>query len=353
MDPIKHDVQKFDAEGAFLMKWSIEESDDKAFFRYNFTIDSDNNLYVVNPYAHRIHKINTTLGCITKFGSLFAEKQDGKFKNPSAIAIDATGNIYTIDTRDHLMLNFDARIQKFSSNGMFLQKFGEKKEVTFERLSDVAVDSTGNVYVIDQNRIDKYSSNGAFLKTLIENSDPKITFSNVALDPNGNIYVAEFLSIPPPAPPVPRIRKFDSEGNFLKIFLTADPSFVGYRIASDTQGSIYVITPNNLIQKVTPEGTLIKQWGSHGTGNGQFQFPQGITTDLSGNIYISDSKDYRIQKFNSDGEYLTTWNLEALLRNKMSYIIDLATDAIGNLYVVNPTQNLIHKFDTNGNELFE
>lgn len=39
------------------------------------------------------------------------------------------------------------------------------------------------------------------------------------------------------------------------------------------------------------------QWGSRGTGDGQFQSPQGVAVDESGNVYIADTNNNRIQKF--------------------------------------------------------
>ena len=31
------------------------------------------------------------------------------------------------------------------------------------------------------------------------------------------------------------------------------------------------------------------KWGTEGAGNGQFEAPSGIDTDLQGNVYVSDS----------------------------------------------------------------
>jgi hypothetical protein len=66
----------------------------------------------------------------------------------------------------------------------------------------------------------------------------------------------------------------------------------------DTSGYIYVADSyNNRIQKFSASGEYITQWGSFGTGNGQFKIPYGIAVDASGNVYVADTVNNRIQKF--------------------------------------------------------
>src|SRR6185312_7651706 len=43
------------------------------------------------------------------------------------------------------------------------------------------------------------------------------------------------------------------------------------------------------------------QFGSAGSGNGQFNDTSGIAIDSSGNIYVADYSNNRVQKFNSAG----------------------------------------------------
>ena len=50
------------------------------------------------------------------------------------------------------------------------------------------------------------------------------------------------------------------------------------------------------------------EWGSSGTGNGQFGIPVGgMTADAAGNVYVVDSGNDRIQKFDADGTYVDQW----------------------------------------------
>src|SRR5579883_2872667 len=56
-------------------------------------------------------------------------------------------------------------------------------------------------------------------------------------------------------------------------------------VAVDVSGMVYVADfANNRIQKFSNNGSLVKQWGSFGTGNGQFESPTGVAADISGNI---------------------------------------------------------------------
>src|SRR4051812_15731692 len=50
--------------------------------------------------------------------------------------------------------------------------------------------------------------------------------------------------------------------------------------------------------------SLVTQWGSSGTGNGQFQVPNGVAADAAGNVYVVDGNGDRVEKFDSNGTFL-------------------------------------------------
>ena len=55
----------------------------------------------------------------------------------------------------------------------------------------------------------------------------------------------------------------------------------------------------------SPSGKKLRSFGTHGSGEGQFQYPRGIAVDSDGNILIVDSGNNRIQKFTEDFQFLT------------------------------------------------
>jgi hypothetical protein len=73
-------------------------------------------------------------------------------------------------------------------------------------------------------------------------------------------------------------------------------------VAVDSSGSVYVAdTLNHRIQKFDSDGGYLTQWGSKGSGNGQFSMPMNVAVDSSGNVYVADYENHRIQKFAQGG----------------------------------------------------
>ncbi len=84
--------------------------------------------------------------------------------------------------------------------------------------------------------------------------------------------------------------------------------FYPHFVALDSSNNVYVSdAANNRIVKFSGGGTLLTQWGSPGTANGQFDYPAGVAVDSSNNVYVADQSNSRIEKFNNDGDYLTQW----------------------------------------------
>ena len=84
-------------------------------------------------------------------------------------------------------------------------------------------------------------------------------------------------------------------------------------VASDKQGNTYVADKlNNKIRKVAPNGstTTLAGTGTAGSTDGQgnmasFNEPWGIACDTLGNVYVADTKNYKIRRIDTNGTVTT------------------------------------------------
>ena len=81
-------------------------------------------------------------------------------------------------------------------------------------------------------------------------------------------------------------------------------------LAIDHENNLYLADTylNHRIQKFTSEGEFITSWGHYGSGEGEFIAPQGIDVDNEGNVCVADFLNDRVQKFTSDGGFITQWS---------------------------------------------
>jgi streptogramin lyase len=85
--------------------------------------------------------------------------------------------------------------------------------------------------------------------------------------------------------------------------------FLPRGITTDASGNVYVADYwNNAIRKITAAGVVTTVAGSwvagsaDGTGAAaQFYHPHGITTDASGNLYVTDSRNHTVRKITPAG----------------------------------------------------
>ncbi|MBA7608358.1 hypothetical protein ES703_15535 [subsurface metagenome] len=119
--------------------------------------------------------------------------------------------------------------------------------------------------------------------------------------------------------------------------------------AVDGYGNIYVADGNNSrIQKFNSSGVFLTKWGTYGAGDGQFGQVIGVAVDSSGNIYTADNTNHRIQKFNSSGDFLTNWGSEGTGDGEFNHPQQLAIDSSDNVYVTDYGNHRIKKFTSSG-----
>jgi YD repeat-containing protein len=119
-------------------------------------------------------------------------------------------------------------------------------------------------------------------------------------------------------------------------------------VALDSKGDIWVTdTENNRVQEFNSKGEYLLKFGSKGTGNGQFEHPEGIAIDSSGNLWITDPGNSRVQEFNSKGEYVSQFK-----NNILQHSLGIAV-AKGNIFVANSSNGHLYEFNTKGELLHE
>ncbi|MBF0564722.1 MAG: SBBP repeat-containing protein [Nitrospirae bacterium] len=310
----------------------------------SIAVDSYGNVYVADTGNNRIQKFTSNGKFIAKWGSY--GRGDGQFQSPWGIAVDSYGNVYVVDTDNY-------RIQKFTTDGSFVTKWGSQGtgDGQFESSYGIAVDQSGNIYVADtfNNRIQKFTPDGKFITKWGSRGSGNGQFNNpwgIAIDSSGNIYVVDSTNY--------RIQKFTPDGSFVTKWGSngsGDGQFENYpaNITVDSSGNVYVAdTYNHRIQKFTSDGKFIIKWGSSGTSDGQFEYPYGIAFDLSGNIYVADTLNERIQKFTMNGEFIAKWGSGGSGDGQLDYPRGITIDLSGNVYVADQINHRIQKFTIDG-----
>ena len=120
-------------------------------------------------------------------------------------------------------------------------------------------------------------------------------------------------------------------------------------IAVDSLGYVYVADSNNFrVQKFTSAGGYLTQWGSQGSGNGQFEYSYGIAIDNLDNVYVADESNFRIQKFTTAGAYVAQWGSEGSGNGQLEFPAGIAVDDFGNVYVADMGNDRIEEFTSAG-----
>lgn len=133
--------------------------------------------------------------------------------------------------------------------------------------------------------------------------------TQIALGPDGNFYIGQangYMGLDD------AIRKMTPAG--VVTTLHNGSSFTGYGgFAIASNGTIYATDMNaRRIKTVTPAG-VVTNWAGTGVAgtaegpiaNAQFNSPQGLAFDSTGNLYVVDSLNFRIRKITPDGTVST------------------------------------------------
>ncbi len=300
---------------------------------YGVAVDSAGNLYIADQYNQRIRKVsNGTITTVAGNGNQGFSGDGGPATSaslslPSGVAVDSAGDLYVVDT-------YNQRIRKIS-NGTITMVAGAgnagfsgdggpatSAQFNFYIAGAIAVDSAGNLYIGDtaNERVRKVS-NG--------------TITTVA--GNGS----SFLS---------------GDGG------PATSAQINYPVgvAVDAAGNLYIADyGNERIRKVT-NGTITTVAGNGIRGfagdggpatSASLYFPGGVAVDAAGNLYIADSYNQRIRKvsggtivtFAGNANYQFSGDGGPATSASLNDPFGVAVDSAGNIYIGDQNNNRIRK----------
>ncbi|TLX82176.1 MAG: HYR domain-containing protein, partial [Thaumarchaeota archaeon] len=119
-------------------------------------------------------------------------------------------------------------------------------------------------------------------------------------------------------------------------------------ITVDSSGNVYVTDlGNRRIEKFDNNGNFLFTWGTKGSGNGQFETPMGIATGDNA-IYVIDNGLNKVQKFDMTGKFVTQWGSQGDNNGQFLLPQGITVDPSGDVYVVDTGNSRIEKFDSNG-----
>jgi len=98
---------------------------------------------------------------------------------------------------------------------------------------------------------------------------------------------------------------------------------------------------NGRIVRYDANGTFVSEFGSVGSGPGQFDLIHGIAVDREGRIYVADRQNDRVQVFAAGGEFIEEWP-------NITNPAGLYMDEDENVWVVSATLNRIVKYNKQG-----
>jgi hypothetical protein len=123
-------------------------------------------------------------------------------------------------------------------------------------------------------------------------------------------------------------------------------------VAEDSAGNIYVSEygENDRIQKFSPDGDFLLQWGGTGEEHSQFRRPQSMAVDDEDHIWVADACNHRIQVFDADGKYVAGWGEEGSGPGQLYYPYGIALHD-GAVYICEYGNERIQKFAPDGKSL--
>jgi DNA-binding beta-propeller fold protein YncE len=255
----------------------------------------------------------------------------------TAIAIHGEGKsqrVAVLDGEENHVLMVNAESGKRVATAGECQAF-RNRHGEFEILVGVGFSPTGELYVSEEGRIHVFDRKGRYVRCF----DGPISWPHgpgLCFTADGNLVVADFKNH--------RVQVLREDGTLVREFGSAGQGegefgdrFDVCGVAAD--GSIAVLdSRNHRVQVVDGEGGFVRSIGSEGKGPGQFVAPVSVAVGAGGEIIVGDCERQDVQVFSKEGELLQIIGKGGDSDVDLKCISQVCTDASGRLFVLDQNQ---------------
>ena len=234
---------------------------------------------------------------------------DGEVESPKETAYFPLISSLRIDKKDIIYVAAGHLIRKIATDGLVttiaggnksVDKMGNAKESLFHQISDIVLNDEGDIFVVDQvNRKIKLIKNERVVSEFIPSG--LIGWpSAIAINSQKEVIVFDSSQ--------KKLYKFDAKGKLLNVFshekLTNEKFAFQVKITVDEKDNIiipsenYIITiaPNNEVTQIGEKN------GTHRNGNSAtYQMPYDGVFDKEGNLFVVDKGNNLIRKISRNG----------------------------------------------------
>lgn len=322
----------------FLTSWNFRKFNNiKDFLGFKIALDTkgyvfvneyvviSNDDYDITDRRYNIQKFSSNGEFIQKFDFQLGDRK-GQLRHPVDFIIDRNRYIYIVD--------LSGNVKKFDWNGYFIGEIGSSgsKDGQFKCPAGICLDKENYIYVVDPGQrerfIQKFDSNGGFIEKWYCGSLPykSVMPSAIEINSSGSFYFVDAVEylLPEDESDIRgifyyyRLNKMEQSGKWLK-----------NRILDPNQSKIPI-----------PEAEFQK-------GNEYFYKCPDITIDSKGNILATDYDENNILIYDKNLKFITRFGESGSGPGQFKYPEGIVADSEGNLYVVDSGNYRIQKFKLN------
>lgn len=268
---------------------------------------------------------------------------EGRLRKPRAIAIGDDDHVYIVD--------MTSRIQVFTADGQYVRGW-QTPLFANGKPSGLSVDREGNLLVADTHyyRLLVYSPQGQLLENrTIGGTQGHLPgqfgfVTDAVQDSQGNYYIAEYGEYD-------RIQKFSPDGEFLFQWgghgSEARQFLRPQNLAIDGKDQVWVADACNhriqVFDATRDHARLVRIWGAPGAEPGQLRYPYDLVLDDKGHVYVCEFGNHRVQKFTLDGEPVGCWGTVGRQPGQLYNPWALARDSEGRIYVLDTYNHRVQR----------